>query len=67
MTPRFPDSPVCDWPPPARPRSRSAWNPWALRLLAAESFGRVAARRALGLDPSDVVPAPAQVVRRASA
>lgn len=35
--------------------------------IDAESFGRVAARRALGLDPSDVVPAPAHVIRRASA
>lgn len=35
--------------------------------IDAESFGRLAARRALGLDAADVVPAPARVIRRASA
>lgn len=34
--------------------------------IDAESFGRLAARRALGLDAADVVPAPARVIRRAS-
>ncbi|MGY4858793.1 LacI family DNA-binding transcriptional regulator [Cryobacterium sp. AP23] len=35
--------------------------------IDAESFGRLAARRALGLAVADVVPAPARIIRRASA
>lgn len=35
--------------------------------IDAESFGRLAARHALGLDGADVVPAPARVIARASA